>query len=180
MDLDPVEGDVDSAREVGLVTKQVFDTYGLASLPVATGSKGFHIWTRLDPLLDYSVVGRASHALARLIELATPDRATGAFLKKDRHGRVFVDWLRNGPGSTVAVPFSLRPRPSASVAMPITWDEVATTDPDQWTLGLALERAPEAPSFPPPSVLPAAAIESAAIAVGIDLDVTFDRFGRDR
>ena len=180
MDLDPAEGEFDSVREVALVTRQVFDAYGLVSLPVATGSKGFHVWVRLKPVLDYSTVGRVSHALARFIERAIPDRATGEFLKKERHGRVFVDWLRNARGSTVAVPFSIRPRPNASVSMPITWDELATTDPDQWTLGDAVPRILDAPPFPPPSPLPVEAIESAAEGMGIDLNATLDRFGRER
>ena len=72
MDLDPAEGEFDSVREVALVTRQVFDAYGLVSLPVATGSKGFHVWVRLKPVLDYSTVGRVSHALARFIERAHP------------------------------------------------------------------------------------------------------------
>ena len=179
MDLDPAEGDVESAREVAMATKQVFDTYGLESLPVATGSKGFHVWVSFEPTLDYAVVGRAARALAAFVELAVPDRATGQFLKKDRGGRVFVDWMRNTPSSTVAVPFSLRPRSNASVAMPITWDEFPTTNPDGWTLGDALERVPAAPPFPEPSVLPIDSIEAAAVELGIDLDTTFDRFGRD-
>ena len=74
MDLDPAEGDVESAREVAMATKQVFDTYGLESLPVATGSKGFHVWVSLEPTLDYAVVGRAARALAAFVELAVPDR----------------------------------------------------------------------------------------------------------
>ena len=180
IDLDPVEGDFDSVRQVAMVTKGVLDAYGLASLPVATGSKGFHVWARIDPAYDYSVVGRAARALAGIIELAIPDHATGAFLKKERDGKVFVDWLRNGPGSTVAVPLSLRPRPNASVSMPIDWDELPDTDPDQWTLDRALRRMSDVPAFPEASALPIAAIEDAAADLGMDLEASFDRFGRER
>lgn len=180
IDLDPFEGDVESVRRVALVTRQVLDTYDLASLPVATGSKGFHVWVRLEPVLDYSVVSRCAHAIGAFIQKAAPELATGEFLKKDREGKVFVDWLRNSMSATVAVPFSLRPRPNASVAMPITWDEVAHTQPDEWVMARALERAPGAPPFPGASTLPVAAIEAAAADLEIDLDATFDRFGRDR
>ena len=180
IDLDPFEGDTDSARRVALATREVLDAYDLMSLPVATGSKGYHIWVRLEPVLDYRTVGRAAHALAEFVQRAVPEHATGEFLKKERGGRVFVDWLRNGYSSTVAVPFSLRPRPEATVAMPITWEELETTAPDAWRLADAVERAPDAPGFPDPSVLPVDALEAAAVDMGIDLDVTFDRFGRER
>ncbi len=180
IDLDPSEGDVGSVRQVAHVTRQVLDTYDLDSLPVATGSKGFHIWVRLEPELDYSIVSRCAHAIGEFIQRAAPELATGEFLKKDRDGKVFVDWLRNSMSATVAVPFSLRPRPNASVAMPITWDEVDGTEPNEWVMGRALERAPEAPAFPEACTLPVDAIEAAAIDLGIDLETTFDRFGRDR
>ena len=64
--------------------------------------------------------------------------------------------------------------------MPITWEELETTAPDAWTLPAAVERAPDAPRFPEASPLPVDALESAALELGIDLDVTFDRFGRER
>ena len=180
IDLDPLEGDAESARQVALATRSILDVYHLDSLPVATGSKGYHIWVGLEPGVGYGPVARAAHALSAFIERSVPELATGEFLKKERGGRVFIDWLRNGFSSTVAVPFSLRPRPRATVAMPITWEELASTDPDAWTLRPALNRVPEAPPFPKPSALPLDEIEAAASELGIDLDTTFDRFGRTR
>jgi DNA ligase D-like protein (predicted polymerase) len=180
MDLDPFEGDTGKVREAAYATRDVFDAYGLKSLPVATGSKRFHVWVRLQPDLAYGIVGRAAHALASFIQLAAPEAATGEFLKCERDGKVFVDWLRNSHYATVASPLSLRPRPNASVAMPITWEELATTNPDDWTLGTTLERLPDIPAFPEAWILPVDAIESAAIDLGVDLDTSFDRFGREQ
>lgn len=180
MDLDPFEDDAQKVRDVAEVTRQVLDTFGLVSLPVATGSKGFHLWVRLEPEIGYDEVGKACHAIGGMVVAAAPEIATGEFLKKERGGRVFVDWLRNAPNATVSVPFSLRPRPNASVAMPITWDELTDTDPDQWTLGAALDRVSEAPEFPDASFLLVDEIIAAAEDLGIDLDITFDRFGRER
>jgi bifunctional non-homologous end joining protein LigD len=55
---------------------------------------------------------------------------TLAFRKKEREGRVFVDWLRNAPYSTSVVPWSLRARPQAPVAAPLVWDEIDEVDPN--------------------------------------------------
>ena len=71
---------------------------------------------------------------AHLLSLRYPDRLTIEFLKKERKGRVFVDWMRNGFGATGACPYSLRPREGAPIAMPIAWDELETTEPSQFRL----------------------------------------------
>ena len=109
--------------------------------------------------------------------------ATVEFLKRDRGGRVFVDWLRNGPIATSVVPWSLRPRPGAPVAVPITWDELDDVTPDGFTLGpdslapIADRLALDLP-LPPPAPLPVDDLAAAAQAAGIDLATTQDRFGR--
>ncbi|MEL6980876.1 MAG: non-homologous end-joining DNA ligase [Actinomycetota bacterium] len=182
MDLDPEAGDTDSARAATLTIRRVLETFGLRGQPVATGSKGFHVWVPLrsdgGETDGFGAVALASRALAGLAVAAEPDRLTTEFLKRNRKGRVFVDWLRNGPTATVVVPFSLRPRAGAPVATPLTWDEVPTTDPDHWRLDTIGER----PSiqWPEPQDLPVADIEEAARAAGVDLDTPHDRFGRDR
>ena len=101
------------------------------------------------------------------------------FLKRERRGRVFVDWLRNTPGATVVVPFSLRPTPVASVAVPITWDELASAEPDGWRIGAIDDRLALATDLARQQ-LPVERIVAAATAAGVDLASTFDRFGRRR
>ncbi len=180
LDLDPPEDSVDIVRSVAVETRAVLDSFGIDSIPVATGSKGFHIWVPLADKPDYERVATASQALAGIIALKAPDRATLEFLKKERKGKVFVDWLRNNPGSTVAAPFSLRPRPRASLAMPLTWDELGETDPDGWTIDNIDDRLENLPEWPQPVSLPIDKIIEMAEAAGVDLEARFDRFGRDR
>ncbi|MDH5505107.1 MAG: hypothetical protein OEY98_13910, partial [Acidimicrobiia bacterium] len=129
--------------------------------------------------VPWQEVAIAAQSIAGLVVAANPDLATTEFLKKNRKGRVFVDWMRNHPGASVVSPFSIRPRPTAPVSTPITWDELAITDPDQWTVANLAERVASLPAWPKPSVLPAAEMEAAARSVGVDLDTRVDRFGRE-
>ena len=174
MDLDPEAGDVGKARSATEAVREALASFAVESIPVATGSKGYHVWA------PWQEVAMAAQAIAGLVVAANPDLATTEFLKKNRKGRVFVDWMRNHPGASVVSPFSIRPRPTASVSTPITWDELATTDPDQWTVTNLAERVASLPAWPKPSVFPAAKIEATAREAGVDLDTQFDRFGRER
>jgi bifunctional non-homologous end joining protein LigD len=180
LDLDPTEGDVESVRQATRLTRTVLARFGLDALAVATGSKGFHVRVPIVADRSFDDVALAGRAAAGLVAAADPELATVEFLKRDRKGRVFVDWLRNGPIATSVVPWSLRPRGTASVAVPLDWSELDQAQPDGWTLGriddrLALDLPP-----PEPSRLPVDEIVAAARQAGVDLDTTIDRFGRKR
>lgn len=177
IDLDPEAEDLDGVRFATHALREVLDEFGLEGFALATGSKGFHIWVRLEQGLGYGDVSIATRALAGLAVARHPDRLTTEFLKKNRRGRVFVDWLRNTGLATVVVPFSLRPRPTAPVAVPVRWDEIDQVRPDSWTLDslddrltLSLDETPRP--------LPVDEIIEAAHVVGVDLDTPHDRFGR--
>ena len=179
IDLDPEAGDVDGVREAAVIVRAVLDRFGLASTPVATGSKGFHLWVELDGTESFERVALSARALAGLAVAEEPDRLTTEFLKRERRGRVFVDWLRATPTATVVVPFSLRPRPGAPVAVPLTWDEFSDATPDRWRLG-AIDDRLEVAIGQGPQPLPVDAIGSEARGLGVDLDTPHDRFGRQR
>ena len=179
LDLDPEAGDVEAVRAATFLVRDVLASFGLTGTPVATGSKGFHVWTRLDGTQGFDQVSLVARSLAGLAVAASPEGLTTEFLKKDRQGRVFVDWLRAAPTATVVVPFSLRPRPGAPVAVPLHWDEVATADPDGWRIHHIEDRL--AVGWADVShTLPVVEIEAAARAAGVDLDAPHDRFGRKR
>lgn len=176
IDLDPEDGDVEAARQATAAIRSTLQRFDLDGFALATGSKGFHVWVRLAPGHDFGGVSRASRALAGLTTIEHPNTLTTEFLKKNRRGRVFVDWLRNGPTATVVVPFSLRPRPGAPVAVPVLWDELDNARPDGWRIGDIADRL-EIDTEGTQHRLPIDAIVAAALDAGVDLDTPHDRFG---
>ncbi len=177
LDLDPTAGDVDGVRQVARSTRTVLEDFDLESMLVASGSKGFHIWVPIEPTNGFDVVGPVARALAGLI-VDRDEWATTEFLKEDRAGRVFVDWLRNGWGSSIASPWSVRAREGGPVVTPIPWDQLSTTAPDRWSM-LDVAHAPRV-TLPPKQHLDRTRIIEAALDVGVDLETQFDRFGRRR
>ena len=177
IDLDPEADNAAGARAAATVVGRILEDFDLEGFPLATGSKGFHVWVPLDGTQTFGAVSSAARALAGLAVVSAPEAMTLEFLKKNRGGRVFVDWLRNGPTATVVVPFSLRPRPGAPVAVPLTWDELQTTVPDRHRIG-AVEHRLDAVAAIRKQTVPVAEIEAAARVEGVDLDTPRDRFGR--
>ena len=178
IDLDPEAGDLSGVRSATRLIREVLESFDIGAFPVATGSKGFHVWVPLDGDLGFDDVALAARALAGLATTRAPDQVTTEFLKKNRDGRVFVDWLRNGPIATVVVPFSLRPRAGAPVAVPLRWEELDEAEPDRWRLVDLGDRLDLDPAIAPQR-LPVDAIVAASRAAGVDLDTPHDRFGRD-
>ena len=133
-DLDPPRGDVDEVRTAARVVRSFLDELGLASIPMATGSKGYHVISPIIPSIETEHLASLTQAAAILLARREPELLTSEFRKNKRSGRVFVDWLRNRPGQTGIAPWSVRPRPGAPVAVPLTWEELDGTEPDQWTL----------------------------------------------
>lgn len=177
IDLDPVEGDIEGARAVAHSARAVLEVFTLEALLVASGSKGFHLWCPIEPTHGFDVVSRCARAVAGIL-VEESASATGEFLKKDRGGRVFVDWMRNGFGASIASPLSVRARPTAPVATPIPWENLPTTEPDSWTIQNIGDRPPT--TMPNANRLPVDEIINAAGDIGVDLDTNIDRFGRKR
>ncbi len=177
----PLAAMLRDVRTVAVAARDVLASFGLSAALVATGSKGFHLWVRLDGALGFDQISLANRALAGLVAADVPEQATTEFLKKERGGRVFVDWLRARPGATVVAPLSVRARPGAPVAVPIQWDEINDAQPDGWTIADVEEivgrTTPQQADLQPQS-LPIDDIVAAARGSGVDLDTPFDRFGR--
>lgn len=125
-DLDPDEGlgwsDVQAAA---IEMRDVLKGLGLTATPLLTGGKGVHVCVPLRRTQGWETVGIFSKTLAHVMAARAPDRYTATMSKARRKGRVFIDWLRNQRGATAIAPYSLRARPGAPVAMPVTWDELA-------------------------------------------------------
>jgi bifunctional non-homologous end joining protein LigD len=137
VDLDPMPGVAWSQiREVALVTREVLEDFGLVGWPKTSGSRGFHVYCRVEPRWPFPEVRRAAVALAREVERRAPDLATSKWWKEERHG-VFLDYNQNAKDRTVASAYSVRPTPDARVSMPLGWEEVPGCQPDAFTVDSA-------------------------------------------
>jgi bifunctional non-homologous end joining protein LigD len=126
-DLDPDEGvDFDDVRKAAVDLKQQLADLGLVSFPMLSGGKGIHVVVPLTPKAEWPEVTDFAHRFASALAGAEPDRYTATMSKAKRKGRIFIDWLRNQRGSTAILPYSVRARPGAPVAVPIAWTEIAT------------------------------------------------------
>jgi len=134
VDLDPVPGvEWPQIMDVAMVAKSVLEDFGLTGWPKTSGSRGFHVYARIEPRWPFADVRRAAVALAREVERRAPDIATSKWWKEERHG-VFVDYNQNAKDRTVASAYSIRPLPDARVSTPLRWDEVAGCDPAAFTI----------------------------------------------
>jgi bifunctional non-homologous end joining protein LigD len=134
VDLDPVPGiEWPQIRDVALVARSVLSDFGLTGWPKTSGSRGMHIYARIERRWPFGDVRRAAVAVAREIERRAPDLATSKWWKEERHG-VFVDYNQNAKDRTVASAYSVRPLPDARVSTPLSWDEVPSCDPAAFTI----------------------------------------------
>src|SRR3954470_18713977 len=134
VDLDPVPGvGWSQIREVAAVVHATLTDYGLAGWPKTSGSRGMHVFVRIEPRWTFDEVRRAALALAREVERRAPALATSKWWKEERHG-VFIDYNQNAKDRTVASAYSVRPRPDARVSTPFRWEELESLDPRDFTL----------------------------------------------
>ncbi|MFI2562941.1 non-homologous end-joining DNA ligase [Paenarthrobacter sp. NPDC018779] len=135
IDLDPMPGvDWSQIVDVAYVAGEVLEDVGLVGWPKTSGSRGLHILVRIAPDHDYKQVRLAAETLAREVEIRAPGLATARWWKEERGESVFVDFNQNAKDRTVASAYSVRPLPDARVSTPLTWDELATARPGQFTV----------------------------------------------
>jgi len=140
VDLDPVPGvEWPQIVRVALVVRQVLADFGLTGWPKTSGSRGIHVYARIEPLWTFPEVRSAAVALAREVERRAPDAATSRWWKEERHG-VFVDYNQNAKDRTVASAYSVRPTRDARVSAPLTWDEVPECRPEEFTVDTMPQR----------------------------------------
>jgi bifunctional non-homologous end joining protein LigD len=134
IDLDPVPG-VEWSQLVAVagVVHAVLADHRLVGWPKTSGSRGIHVNVRILPRWSFGEVRRAALALAREVERRAPTLATSKWWKEERHG-VFLDYNQNAKDRTVASAYSVRPKPDARVSAPVTWDELAESRPEEFTL----------------------------------------------
>jgi bifunctional non-homologous end joining protein LigD len=136
IDLDPTaNGQWPFVREIALVVRDVLDELGLRSYPKTSGATGLHILAPIRPDVRFPDVRRFAKALAEEVERRVDNQsvATTTWRVADRIG-VFVDFGQNARDRTIASAYSVRPTPDARVSAPLAWDEVATVEPEAFTL----------------------------------------------
>src|SRR5580765_3642606 len=134
IDLDPVPGiEWPQIRDVAKVVRATLDDLGLIGWPKTSGSRGIHVYVRIQQQWPFDVVRRAALAFAREVERRAPTLATSKWWKEERHG-VFLDYNQNAKDRTIASAYSVRPTADARVSAPLTWDEIDDCNPADFTL----------------------------------------------
>ena len=134
IDLDPVPGVAwPQIRDVARVAREVLGELGLTGWVKTSGSRGAHIWCRIEPRWPFDDVRRAALAFAREVERRAPSIATSKWRKEERHG-VLLDYNQNARDRTTCSAYSVRPTPDARVSMPLSWDDFLVCDPAAFTL----------------------------------------------
>ncbi len=140
VDLDPGPGvSWADVRSVALVVREVLEEHGYTAWPKTSGSRGIHVYVRIESRWGFSDVRRAALAIAREVERRAPDIATSKWWKEERHG-VFLDYNQNAKDRTVASVYSVRPRPEATVSAPLLWDEVPDAELSDFTVTTVPDR----------------------------------------
>jgi DNA ligase D-like protein (predicted polymerase) len=143
VDLDPMPGvEWGQIVDVALVAREVLEEYGLRAWSKTSGSRGFHIYARIQPRWPFKFVRLAAETVAREVERRAPELATARWWKEERQG-VFVDFNQNAKDRTVASAYSVRATPDARVSTPLHWEEVAGCRPEAFTIATVTRRFDE-------------------------------------
>ncbi|NDP26784.1 MAG: DNA ligase D [Flavobacterium sp.] len=124
IDLDPAENTFEQVIEAANVTKAILENMGVTSYPKTSGSTGIHIYIPMGAKYTYEQSKEFARIIATLIQREIPKYTSIERIVKARQGKMYIDFLQNRPQATVAAPYSLRPKPGATVSMPLHWDEV--------------------------------------------------------
>ncbi|WP_409468454.1 non-homologous end-joining DNA ligase [Streptomyces sp. HC307] len=142
-DLDPSGDSFAPVREAARLLGELLDELKLPSALMTTGSRGLHVIVSVGGHHGFDEVREFARDVADTLATAHPDRLTTAARKKDRGDRLYLDVQRNAYAQTAVVPFTVRARPGAPVAVPVTWDQLDEPDfgPRRWTIADAADQA---------------------------------------
>jgi bifunctional non-homologous end joining protein LigD len=141
IDLDPLDIEFEAVVEAALATKKVFEKLGIESFCKTSGATGLHIYVPLDAAYTYDEARTFSEIIARLVHAELPKTTSVERSPAKRKGKIYIDFLQNRRGQTLAAPYSVRPRPGAPVSTPLIWSEVnAKLNPVAFTIRTTLAR----------------------------------------
>ena len=135
IDLDPQPGRTFSdAVEAALALREVMAEVGLSAFAKTSGNRGVHVYARVAPTHEFLDVRHGVIGIARELERRLPDLVTTSWWKEERGERIFVDFNQACRDRTIASAYSPRPLPNAPVSMPVTWTELPTVSPGDFTI----------------------------------------------
>ncbi len=127
-DLDPgAPADIIDCCDVANALRQLLETDGLTAYPKTSGNKGAQLYVPVEPVSSHRTSAYAKK-LADQLAQALPDLVVSAMEKKQRTGKVFIDWSQNSAAKTTIAPYSLRGVATPTVSTPVTWDEVSSAE----------------------------------------------------
>jgi DNA ligase D-like protein (predicted polymerase) len=140
IDLDP-QPDIpwSQVKEVAMCANEVLAEHGLVGYPKTSGSRGIHVYVRIEQRWTFGEVRRAALAFAREVERRLPGKATSKWWKEEREG-VFLDYNQNAKDHTIASVYSVRPLPDARTSCALTWDELPDVEAADLTIRTVAER----------------------------------------
>jgi bifunctional non-homologous end joining protein LigD len=122
-------------REAAQLMHAFLEELGLNAFLKTSGGKGLHVVVPIKGTLGWDAVKDFSQALVQHMAITLPDRFVVKSGPKNRVGKIFIDYLRNGRGATTACAWSARSRPGLGISVPVAWDELAgLKGGDQWTI----------------------------------------------
>ena len=124
IDLDPDQNTFDQVIVTAQVTKTILDAIGVNSYCKTSGSTGLHIYFPLGAKYTYEESKEFARKIAKLVHKELPEFTSIERIVSNRGGKMYVDFLQNRPQATLAAPYSVRPKPGATVSMPLHWEEV--------------------------------------------------------
>ncbi|MFZ5634802.1 MAG: non-homologous end-joining DNA ligase [Bacillota bacterium] len=125
MDLDPAEGATfEDVLNIAILCRRAIWEFGLVPFVKTSGASGLHLFIPIRNEYPFPAVTSAMQHIAGLITSVYPQKATVERTVAKRKGKVYLDYLQNGRGKTMAFQYSLRPLPGAPVSTPLLWDEV--------------------------------------------------------
>ena len=135
IDLDPQPGTgFAEAKVVAGLVHELLDEVGAVGWPKTSGSKGVHIYVRIEPDYGFKEVRRAALAFAREVERRAPDLVTTAWWREERGEQIFLDYNQNARDRTIASAYSVRASPIGLVSAPVTWDELPDVEMADFTI----------------------------------------------
>jgi DNA ligase D len=141
IDLDPQPGtDFDDAIPAALELRKVLAEAGLDAFLKTSGNRGLHVYAPIEPKWEFLDVRHAVIGAARELERRMPEQVTTNWWKEERGERIFVDFNQANRDRTIAGAYSPRALPNAAVSCPISWDELGSVNPKDFTILTVPER----------------------------------------